>query len=222
MATGSRTKNRTSKAEQASATRGKIVVAATELFLRDGFVTTTMAMVAKEAGVAVQTLYLSFGNKTAILQAAFDLALRGGEVDLDLNQTDWFGQVLSDPDGPAALQLFCERSAEVIDRAAPLFDVMRAASADPEVGDMLTHNKKLRYDGFKRIIDAITSRSGFASDLSVDDAHAILYTVLSEDAYLLMVTEHGWTRDRWLTWVVATCLHQFFPLAAAGRSNSYS
>lgn len=211
MATGSRTKNRTSKAEQASATRSKIVVAATELFLRDGFVTTTMAMVGKEAGVAVQTLYLSFGNKTAILQAAFDQALRGDESVQDLHQTDWFGQVLTDPDGAAALRLFCERSAEVIDRAAPLFDVMRAAAADPEVGDLLAYNKKLRYDGFRRIVEAIASRDGFNADLSVDEAHGILYTVLSEDAYLLMVTEHGWTRERWLSWVTETCLQQFFP-----------
>ena len=70
MATGSRTKNRTNKAEQASATRRKIVEAASTLFLRDGFVSTTMAMIAKEAGVAVQTLYMAFGTKTAILQAA--------------------------------------------------------------------------------------------------------------------------------------------------------
>ena len=209
MATGSRTKSRTSKAEQAQATRGRIVVAATELFVRDGFLTTTMAAVAKEAGVAVQTLYLSFGSKTAILQAAFDEALRG-PVPHDILESDWFQQVLTEEDGVAAVQLFCTRSAEVIGRAAPLFAVMRAAAADPEVGEMLAHNKKLRHDGFGTVAQALSGRAGFTADLTVADAHGILYSVLSEDGYLLLVSEHGWTPERWVTWVTDTCTAQLF------------
>lgn len=214
MAAGSRTKNRTGKAEQAAATRFKIATAAVDLFVRDGFVSTTMAMIAKEAGVAVQTLYLSFGNKTAILQAAFDQVLRGEAEESDLLEQDWFAEVVSDPDGRVALRLFCERSAQVMTRAAPVFDVMRSASADPEVGEMLAHNKKLRYDGFRRVVEAIASRDGFDPDLSLDDAHAILYAVLSEDGHLLMVAEHGWTPERWIAWVTEVCLGQFFPDAA--------
>ena len=88
---------------------------------------------------------------------------------------------------------------------------MRAASADPEVGDVLAHNKRLRYDGFRLAVEAIASRPGFDPALTVDDAHGILYSVVSEDGYLLMVTEHGWTADHWLAWVTRTCLGQFFP-----------
>ena len=210
MATGSRTKNRTSKAEQASATRGRIVEAASLLFVRDGFVTTTMAAIAREAGVAVQTLYMSFGSKTAILQAAFDHALSGAET-TGILETDWFQQVLTDPDGTAALDRFCQESARVIASAAPLFDVMRAAAADPEVGEVLAHNKKLRYDGFRLAVEALASRQGFDAELDVDDAHGILYATLSEDNYLLLVAEHGWTAERWVDWVTHTCSRQFFP-----------
>ena len=210
MATGSRAKSRTSKAEQASATRRRIVEAASALFLRDGFVSTTMAMIAKEAGVAVQTLYMSFGSKTAILQAAFDHALSGAEK-TGILESDWFQQVLTDPDGVAAVDRFCRESARVIGSAAPLFEVMRAAASDPEVGDVLAHNKKLRYDGFRLVADALASRDGFAAGLSTHDAHGILYAVVSEDSYLLLVTEHGWTPERWVAWAVRTCQDQLFP-----------
>lgn len=209
VATGSRTKNRTSKAEQSAATRAKIVAAATELFLTDGFVTTTMASIAKEAGVAVQTLYMSFGSKTAILQAAFDEALRGPEAS-DLRESDWYQRALADEDGAAALRLFCEQSSLVMGRAAPLFDVMRSASADPEVGEMLVHNKRLRYEGFRHMVASIATRAGFNPALSVEDAHGIVYTVLSEDCYLLLATEHGWTREQWVAWVIATLEAQLF------------
>ena len=46
-----------SAAERARATRQRIVAAATKLFVRDGYLQTTMADIAREAGVAVQTLY---------------------------------------------------------------------------------------------------------------------------------------------------------------------
>jgi AcrR family transcriptional regulator len=212
VASGSRTRNRVTKAEQAEATRRRIVEAATTLFLRDGFVTTTMAAVAKQAGVAVQTLYLSYGSKTAILQAAFDHALRGPGATTDVVESEWVQQVLDEPDGPSALRLFCERSSDVIGRAAPLFDVIRAAAADPEVGDLLSYNKRLRYEGFRLVADALTDREGFDPSLSASDALGILYGVLSEDTYLLMVEEHGWTRERWTAWAFESTRAQLFPV----------
>jgi AcrR family transcriptional regulator len=211
VATGSRTRNRTSKAEQAEATRGRIAAAATTLFLRDGFVTTTMAAIAREAGVAVQTLYLSFGSKTAILKAAFDVALAGHDEDHGILEADWFQRVLAEPDGPTACRMFCRHAGTVMGRAAPLFDVIRTAAADPEVAAIYTKNKRLRHEGFARIMTALASREGFASTMSADDALAIVYTVVSEETHLLMVVERGWTSERWQRWCADTCVTQLFP-----------
>ena len=213
MATGSRTRSRASKAEQAAATRERIVVAATELFLTEGFLTSTMAAIAKRAGVAVQTLYLAFGSKTAILQATLDAALRAGG-DEDIPDQDWYRSVLEDDDGPAALRRFCIDGGRNVQRAAPLYEVVRAASSDPEVADVLASNKRLRAQGFAAVVEALAGRAGFAPDLTTSDALAILYTVFSEDTFLLMVTERGWTPEQWMQWCSDTVRAQFFPAAA--------
>src|SRR5688500_10754731 len=65
---------RTARAERAMATRQRVVAAAAPLFVRDGYVETTMAGIARAAGVAVQTLYLSFGSKAAVLDAVLRAA----------------------------------------------------------------------------------------------------------------------------------------------------
>src|SRR6476661_3984301 len=52
--------------------REAIIEAATELFTTEGYETTTIAEVAKRAGVAVGTVYLYFKNKQEILYAAKD------------------------------------------------------------------------------------------------------------------------------------------------------
>jgi AcrR family transcriptional regulator len=211
VVTGSRTKNRTSKADRARATRRRIVAAATTLFLRDGFLTTTMASIAAEAGVAVQTLYLSFGNKTAILSAAFDVALVGDDERVPIPGRDWYRAVIEDPDGPAALARFVHHSGVTMRRASPLYAVIQAASAEPEIAELLANNKRERHAGFAEIAGALAAKPGFSPGLSTDDAIGILYAVQSEETYLLLVAEHGWTGERWEEWVLMTLLAQLFP-----------
>lgn len=211
MATGSRTKSRTSKAEQARLTRRRITAAATELFLRDGFLTTTMAAVAAEAGVAVQTLYLAFGNKTAILSAAFDVAVVGDDEPVPVMERTWLRAALDDPDGVAGLTAFVTGGAAVIERAAPLYGVIRAAAADPEVAQILAQNKKERYEGYARIIEAAAAKPGFTTQLTQAEATGVLYALLSEETYGLLVEEHDWPCLEWRDWVLRTVLAEVFP-----------
>ena len=60
------------RAVQADATRSDVVAAARELFLARGYVRTSLNAVAAQAGVAVQTIYNSVGNKAAVLAAVLD------------------------------------------------------------------------------------------------------------------------------------------------------
>jgi AcrR family transcriptional regulator len=211
VATGSRTKSRQGKAEQARATRGRIVEAATRLFLRDGFLTTTMAAIAAEAGVAVQTLYLAFANKTAILSAAFDTAVAGDDEQVPLPQRGWMREAIDNPDGPAGLTAFVAGAAAVMARSSPLYGVIRAAAADPEVADILARNKKERHDGFALVVESAATKPGFTTHLSPADATGVLYTVQSEETYALLVDEHGWTSQQWHDWVLRTVLAELFP-----------
>ena len=160
MATGSRTKSRVSKAEQSRATRRRIVTAATTLFLRDGFLSATMTAIAKEAGVAVQTLYLSFTNKTAILSAAFDTAVAGDDEPVPIIERDWYKSLTSDPSGPASVASFFEHSASIIERSTPLYAVIRAASAEPEVAELLANNKRERHAALTGVADRLALKEG--------------------------------------------------------------
>ena len=57
----------TLREERAALTRSRISAAARHLFFRDGYAATTLKAVAREAEVAVQTIYAVFGSKSAIL-----------------------------------------------------------------------------------------------------------------------------------------------------------
>ena len=84
MATAAKTRryNSPRRQEQAKATRMQILDAAEKLFIRDGYVPTSMAAIAKEAGVALKTVYNAFETKSGLLRALWHRNLRGGREDV--------------------------------------------------------------------------------------------------------------------------------------------
>src|ERR1700757_4340874 len=72
--------SRQSTQRRGSDTRRRIEQAAARLFTRDGYTATTMQAIADEAGVHVQTIYLAYRTKPAVL-AACAARLVAGEED---------------------------------------------------------------------------------------------------------------------------------------------
>ena len=64
-----------SRAERTLATRRRMVLAAYDLFCANGYLGTTITAIAKEAGVAVPTVYYTFGTKAALLDESLGAAI---------------------------------------------------------------------------------------------------------------------------------------------------
>ena len=63
--------------------RENILLAATDLFLEHGFASTSMDLVANQAGVSKQTVYSHFSNKDALFSAAIDFKCREYQLDAE-------------------------------------------------------------------------------------------------------------------------------------------
>ncbi|HSB65838.1 MAG TPA: helix-turn-helix domain-containing protein, partial [Anaerolineales bacterium] len=72
MTTVNYQKKPTLRQRQAQATRSMIVTAAQALFLEQGYICTTIDIIAERAGVATSTVYAIFGSKRGILRAIRD------------------------------------------------------------------------------------------------------------------------------------------------------
>ena len=105
--------------EQAEATRKAILDAAERLFIEDGYVATSMAAIAKEAGVALKTVYLAFETKSGLLRALWHRNLRGGREDVPVGEQEWFREVLEEPDPAKALRLNARNSRQRQDAHRP-------------------------------------------------------------------------------------------------------
>ena len=67
------------KGEKSRQTRRRILEAAYELFVEQGYGATTLQDVATRAGVAVQTIYFAFGNKPSLLKELVDVTIAGDD-----------------------------------------------------------------------------------------------------------------------------------------------
>src|SRR5690242_15455181 len=96
----------TRRAAQARATRRRIVDGATELFVERGYAATTLDQIAKDAGVAVQTVYFHFRNKATVLKQILDVAAVGDDEPVPLLDRPWARRVRDEPDARRALAIW--------------------------------------------------------------------------------------------------------------------
>jgi AcrR family transcriptional regulator len=180
------------------------------LFVRDGYLVTTMASIAAEAGVAVQSLYLRFGSKVAILSAVLDVAIVGDFEPVPLLEREWVGELAALQDGPAAVHLYVGETARILSRTQAIYAVVQAASAG-EAGELLADNKRQRHEGQRTIADLLGRKPGFAPGLTIDNAADVIYGLVSEDLYGLLVVDCGWSTEEWAARCSAILVGILFP-----------
>ena len=177
------------RAEKARRTRQRMLDAAARLFTERGWTRTTVEDVARAAEVGVQTVYFTFGNKRALLK-----------------------EVLAEPDPAAQLARQAAGARRVLERAAPVLEVVRtAAAAEPELAGLWRLNREQRHTVQLRFAEALVAKTALRDGHDASSAADIALTILGPEAYDLLVTGRGWTADRWERWAADALVRQLLP-----------
>lgn len=189
------------RARQAHETRRRIVDAAAELFLRDGYAATPIPAIAEKAGVAVPTVYASVGGKADLLRAVTETTIRGDDEATPMANRDDWRDILEEADPPRKLKAFARFHRAICDREALVFaQVEAAAGADPGAADLLAEHDQGRYDMQKSLARSLTQRR-LRPGLKPSVAADIIWTLASERTYLALVRDRGWTPDAYEQWL---------------------
>lgn len=201
---------------RARATKAKIVRAATELFVAEGYSATSMTAIATRAGVGEQTVYYALGNKRAILTAALDQAIAGDDEPVPTLERSWTADALADPDPIGQLRAQARGAAAILERVAPLLDVVRGAAAiDAELADIWATNIAQRSTVQRTFAAALATKTQLSDGLTVDETADIMLLLLGPESYSLLVGVRGWSRERWQDWTLEALVRQL--IAAPGR-----
>jgi AcrR family transcriptional regulator len=193
-------RKRRQRAEQERrATRTRVIEAATRLFEANGYRGTTMADIAREAGVAMQSVYTAGRGKADLLNAAVGLAVAGDDEEVLVHDRPAFAAVAAEPDPVAQVGIIAEQICQIQERSEPMQLAQReAAASDPAVATTLDSAHRLRLETIRAVIGMLPEdRLRSTPEASADT----VWAVASAEVFLLLRRVRGWSWDEIRSWL---------------------
>lgn len=174
----------------------RTIAAATESFCEIGWVATTMAEVARRAGLTRQTVYQQFSGKLVLLNACIDSALSGA-TGTPLRELPAY-RALGSGDVEQRIAAAARWLSAVHMRSAQIQHVLdQAAVTDPAAAELLVQREQRRWEEFRWALGLILDTA--PPDRLVDSA----WWAASRRGWLTFVGGRGWDAEQWEQWFIA-------------------
>ena len=196
------------RSERTLATRRRVVGAAYRLFCEQGYVATTMEAIAREADIALPTLYFTFRTKGAILGEALGAAVMGFDEPIGPEDSAWYREFQAEPDARRALRILVENTTPILGRVGPLMAATHAAASDPEVASVYELGEKRRQEGYRAIVQVLVRKGGLRPGMRVARATDILLVLLGPQLFDALANGRGWSVAECNRWIVEVLSQQ--------------
>jgi AcrR family transcriptional regulator len=198
--------------EQARARRLAVVLAARDLFERDGFRLTTIAAIAARAGVSAESVYKGFGTKAALAKAVFDLVIAGDDEPVPVAGRPAAQTVRDEPDVRRKIAMFAEGLAERQARSAGVQILIRDGrhvddSLDPVWAKLTDEGLAGMMMLGRHLLETGQLRDG----ISFEEVRDVLWNYLAIDTYERLVLIQGWPLERYSQWLARTITSALCP-----------
>ena len=190
---------------QIAQTEQRIISAATELFLADGYVATTLEAVAKRAQVSARTVYLRFGTKAALFKRVVDVAIVGDAEPVDVLGRDWMQAALTAPTAAARIRANAAIGRQIMERTGALFGVaQQAAAVEPVIAGYWQQGREQTRHAHAVVWTRIAEDGLLDPGVDLEwliDTSSIL---AAAETYLLITRLTGWDLDTYQDWLATT------------------
>jgi AcrR family transcriptional regulator len=178
-------------------TRARILDAARRLLVSGTYSSVTMEDIAREAGVAYQTIYAIFGSKLRLAQSLVEIGFPHVADALKL-----FDQLGSSLDPELGLRTSARVSRLIYELCADLLRFMRE-SGDPGLLAHYREREEQRLVGMiQHQVPGLLERSGrLREGISPSEAVAVLWALSGPDQFTQLVFDRGWTPARYEEWL---------------------
>jgi AcrR family transcriptional regulator len=193
------------RAARKADTESRVLRAASDLFVAQGYATTTLTQVAGAAGVAARTVYVRFGTKAALLARAVGVALVGDTAPIPVADRDWSHRALTAPTAAERIEISARGTRELFERAGPLLVVATQAEAtEPAIAAAAQAGRVETRQQIRAFWQAM-SDDGLLPDGADVDWLADTGTLLgSADTYVQMTRVIGWDPEAYEQWLRVT------------------
>lgn len=201
------------RAEQARATRQRVLESARVLLLANGYAGTTIAQVAVAARVSSETVQKTFGTKAALAKAVYDVTLAGDDEPVPLRERPEFVALLDEPDPARKLERYAAIGRALWERLGPLLGVLMqgAQAGEPDLIAFVATIRRESHAGASGIVAHLASVGALRPGLDVDRARDELWLLIQPEMYRLLTGDRGWSAEEVQDWLARTATALLLP-----------
>ena len=163
-----------------------------------------MSDIARQAGVAVQTIYASCGSKRDLVLALVDT------IDEEADVAALAARQTQSDEPKEIVGLGVRLTRQLNERCGDIIGaLLSAAPVEPDAAAAAEEGKRRHRDGTARTAHKLHALGALRRGLSADDAAALLAVLTWQPVYAQLTQEHSWTYDdceRWITSVLVSSL----------------
>ncbi|WP_131735816.1 TetR/AcrR family transcriptional regulator [Actinomadura roseirufa] len=200
------------RAARVAETEERILRAATELFVRDGYTATTLTAVAEHAQVGARTVYVRFGTKAALLKRAVDVAFAGDTTEIDIRHRDWYTRAGTAPTAAERIAALAGGTRQMMGRAGDILAVaLQAAAVEPELAAASQAGRRATHDNIRAFWTKLAGDGLLPPGRDVDRLTDTAALLVHAETYLLARNMIGWTLDAYEDWLTRTLIELVTP-----------
>jgi AcrR family transcriptional regulator len=198
--------------ERALANRTAILTVAYRRFVDAGYVATSIARIAEEAGVSEDLVYKLFSNKRGLLVEVLNFAVTGQADSPRVLDQEGPQRVRAEPDQRKKLAMFAVDIAGRIARARPVDDVMRSAGeVDPDIADKYASMHHTRLQNIRQFVRWLAEAGPLRPGLTVEQGAATAWLLCSPATHRQLTEQLGWDQPAYAAWLDATLAASLLP-----------
>ena len=175
------------------------------LFVDPGYAATPLTAIAAEAGVAIQTVYKTFGSKKTLLSTLVDVTVAGDDEPVAVAQRQFVTDIRALSDARAKLARYAVHLAETHARQAQvMLALAAAATADPDAAAIWRKNLDERRQAMTMFAADLATAGQIRADHSTETVVDVLWLAMDVRNYDWLVRDRGWPTERFQSWYVDT------------------
>lgn len=199
--------------ERTADTRGRIIAAARELFAERGFTETTVAVIAKRAGVATPTVYAVFSSKGEIVR---ELVSR---LEAAADGEQWRARIDAEADPRRKLEWYAAWHRILFSTGRGVLGAALHAAGDPAVLDLRAQGDRNAQAWLEPIIDALATAGMLAPSLTRQQAVDRGLILSSIELYFRATDGRGWSDEEYQKWLTELLQQQLLDCRDGDDNN---
>jgi AcrR family transcriptional regulator len=190
------------RVEQAAETRRAVLAAARELFVNSGYTSTTVAQIAAQAMVSVDTVYAAVGRKPELLRELVETSISGSDRAIPGEDRDYVARMQAAGTAREKLTIYANAITGIQERLAPVFLALRdAAVTSPECAALWAEISQRRAANMRRLAADLRTTGEVRGDLSDEQVADIIWSMNAAEYWLLLVRERSWSSEQFAAWL---------------------